>query len=95
MNLETLRAEIVDNRATMRALNTKVDQYFDEVHNNWVEADTKVGNINTKADQIKCAINGLSEKLDIWMSSIVEHNSRIEQKIIRIERIVSNWAWKL
>jgi hypothetical protein len=29
------------------------------------------------------------------MSSIVEHNSRIEQKIIRIERIVSNWAWKL
>ena len=92
MNLETLRAEIVDNRTTMRALDTKVDEYFDEVHNNWVEADTKVENINTKADQIKCAINGLSEKLDIWMSSIVDHNSRIEQKINRIERIVFNWS---
>ena len=88
MNLETLRAEIVDNRTAMRTFDTKVEEYFDEVHNNYVQLDNK---LDTQANQLKTAINGVGEKVDIGMATMMIQNSRIERNIDRIATRVFNW----
>ena len=45
----------------------------------------------SQADQIKTAINGVSEKVDIGMATMMIENSRVERKIDQIATRVFNW----
>ena len=83
-SLDTLRAEIVENRAVMQAFDKKVTEYFDEVYNNVAEINTTTGHINTKVDQIQIAINSLITKqntFEVLMSRMYRQNMRMERKI--------------
>ena len=91
-NFETLRLEIVEVRTRLEKLETVVNQYFDEVHNNYMELDNK---LDAQANQFKTAINGVSEKVDIGMATMMIQNSRVERKIDRIGTRVLNWWWKI
>ena len=83
-----MRFEIVEVRTRLEKFETIVNQYFDEVHNNYMELDSK---LDTQANQLKTAINGVSEKVDIGMATMMIENSRVERKIDQIATRVLNW----
>ena len=83
-----MRSEIVEVRTRLEKFETIVNGYFDEVHNNYMELDSK---LDTQANQLKTAINGVSEKVDIGMATMMIENSRVERKIDQIATRVFNW----
>ena len=83
-----MRFEIVEVRTRLEKFENIVQEYFDEVHNNYVQLDNK---LDTQANQLKTAINGVSEKVDIGMATMMIQNSRIERNIDRIATRVFNW----
>ena len=83
-----MRFEIVEVRTRLEKFENIVQEYFDEVHNNYVQLDNK---LDTQANQLKTAINGVGEKVDIGMATMMIQNSRIERKIDRIATRVFNW----
>ena len=83
-----MRFEIVEVRTRLEKFETIVNEYFDEVHNNYMELDSK---LDTQANQLKTAINGVSEKVDIGMATMMIENSRVERKIDQIATRVFNW----
>ena len=83
-----MRYEIVEVRTRLEKFETIVNEYFDEVHNNYMELDSK---LDTQANQLKTAINGVSEKVDIGMATMMIENSRVERKIDQIATRVFNW----